>query len=132
MKSPPMLSALATERAVPSARSVVPPETVSVPVPSGPLVTIGAVPVLAAPIISDPAVRLRPLVKVLSALVRASVPTPALMSGPVMPALSAISAETMRPVAAKPELTVMVGLALLNCSTLSVDAAAPVSSGVVE
>ena len=132
VKSPPIVSALATERAVPSARSVVPPETVSVPVPSGPLVTIGAVPVLAAPIISDPAVRLMPLVKVLSALVRASVPTPALMSGPVMPALSAISAETMRPVAAKPELTVMVGLALLNCSTLSVDAAAPVSSGVVE
>ena len=70
--------------------------------------------------------------KVLSALVRASVPTPALMIGPVMPALSAISAETMRPVAARPELTVIVGLAALNCSTLSVGAEAPVSSGVVE
>ena len=38
----------------------------------------------------------------------------------------------MRPVAARPELTVIVGLALLNCNTLSVGAAAPVRSGVVE
>ena len=132
VKSPPTESALASERAVPSASNVVPAPTVSVPVPSGPLVTVGAVPVLAAPIISEPAVRLTPFVKVLSALVSASVPAPALMSAPVMPALSEISAERMSPVAPRPALTVMVGVALLNCSVPLMPAEDPVSSGVVE
>ncbi len=99
VKSPLTVTALATERAVPSLSSEVPLPMVSVPVPSGPLVT--GVPVLPAPSIRPPAERLTPVVKVLSAADRARMPLPALVSD-TMFACCEIVAEILRPTSARP------------------------------
>ena len=130
VKSPLTVTALPTVRAVPSLRSEVPPAMVRVPVPTGPLVTAGGVPVLFTPNMSPPSFRLKPVVKVL-APPRASTPAPALTRGPVMPAFGVMGALMTSSVSARPLLTWMTGLALLNWS--AVKAAEPVLMvGVVE
>ena len=117
VKSPLTVTALATERAVPSLSREVPFPMVSVPVPSGPLVT--GVPVLLAPSISPPAERFTPVVKVLSVAERARMPAPALVRVAML-ACWEIVAEMFSPTSARPWLTVMTGLALLNCSSARV------------
>ena len=117
VKSPLTVTALATERAVPSLSREVPFPMVSVPVPSGPLVT--GVPVLLAPSISPPAERFTPVVKALSVAERARMPAPALVRVAML-ACWEIVAEMFSPTSARPWLTVMTGLALLNCSSARV------------
>ncbi len=128
VKSPLTVTALATDRAVPSLSNEVPLPMVSVPVPSGPLVT--GVPVLEAPSIRPPAERFTPVVKVLSTDERARTPAPDLVSD-VMLACCEIVADILSPTSASPWLTVMTGLALLNWSSASVAEPALIV-GVVE
>ena len=120
-KSPFTLTVLATVRTVPSLMSVVPLAMLRAPVPIGPLVMTLPASTELEPNISEPAERLSPLVKVLAPL-KASMPEPALVSDR-LPPLETI-AEIVRPVSARPALTVMTGLVLLNCS-------APLMTGVV-
>ena len=114
VKSPVTSTALCSVRAALSANSEVPAAMVSVPVPRGPLVGVRLSEL--SPIIRLPASRLTPVVKVLSALVSARVPSPAFFSGPVMPALSTMRTATLRPTTPAPASTVMIGLALENSS----------------
>ena len=111
-KSPLTKIPLAIVRMVPSLMSEVPLAMLSTPVPIGPLVTAPEIGVELAPNISEPALRFRPVVKVLAPL-RASMPPPALVSDRLPP--FEMIAEISRPVSARPELTVMTGLGLLNC-----------------
>ena len=87
---------------------------VNVPVPRGPLVGVRLSEL--SPIIRLPASRLTPVVKVLSELVSAKVPSPAFCSGPVILTFWPIGAEILSPITPAPESTVMVGLALENSS----------------
>ena len=114
VKLPFTTTALCSVRAALSANSEVPPAMVNVPVPSGPLVGVRLSEL--SPIIRLPASRLTPVVKVLSELVSARVPSPAFCSGPVMPSLSTMRTARLRPTTPAPASTVMVGLAFENSS----------------
>ena len=109
-KSPWTLTALAIVRTVPSLSSEVPPRIWSVPRPIGPLVTVPVRGVELAPNISAPPARVKSVVKVLWPL-RARTPEPALVNVD-MPTFWVITEVIVRPVSARPALTVMTAGAL--------------------
>ena len=114
VKSPLTVTALWRVRTllVLSARSVVPPAMVRVPVPSGPRVTTAASELAA--IIRPPSSREKPVVKTLSAEPMARVPAPFLTIGPVMARFCVMPATRRMPTGERPALTVMVGLTAEN------------------
>ena len=112
-KSPLTFTRLAMVRTVPSLRSEVPAPIWSTPRPTGPLVTAPLTGVELAPSMRAPAARVKSEAKVLWPL-RARRPAPDLVSESIA-AFWVIGALMVRPVAARPALTVRTGLALLNC-----------------
>ena len=109
VKSPFTVVALPTVKLF-ELRTVVPPAMVNVPVPTGPLVTAGSVPVVLTPKMRLPASRLKPLVKVLAPL-RARAPLPVLE---ITPPELVIGTAMVSPVSERPAFTVITGAALLN------------------
>ena len=100
---------------------------VSIPVPTGPAVTVPptVLGVLFAPRIREPALTVRPVVQLLFALVRISEPEPVLLRALLCPAFWVMAAEMSRPCGERP-LTLTMGLALLNSRVADWEAAVKV------